>query len=1045
MQPDPTAHIQQIIANLERHHLEGARPPFTPMYGQIQGGQILRVTGLARFWETARDTEQLRFERYMEDVLAGWHGLGVAFFYLILGQAREIGVYLGAPGSAPGHVELLRVALLSAFPDIRLQALGPAETQALAARAQQAQFWGRMTGIPTLKANKPGTPDQPPGRVEQIERLSRGLYGQDWGYLVVADPRSAAETAHAAAAAFQSISNLYPQVKVQVQRFEHAAEERVNRQAQYAVELLEAQLERLKAARAEGLWRVETHLFAPQEATLRQALALAQAIFAGERSRPDPIRTFQCDPAPGDARPYISLLHSGELSVLTQLPREEMPGYAVYDYARFDVALPERPAQNPVAIGEIVDRGAATGNRYAIERDDFARHGLIVGSTGSGKTNTCFCLLDRLWKGHQVPWLVIEPAKAEYRALRQVPGLHDLRVYTLGDETVAPFRLNPFEFEILDDEHHIHVQTHISHLRSVFGASFVLYAPMPYVLDMCLHEVYQDQGWDLASGRNRRAPRLLDDAGQPWPDLFPTLTGLYRKVDEVVERLGYEERIAMDVKAGLKTRIDSLRLGGKGLMMDTRRGVPLGDLLRQPAVLELERIGDDDEKAFIIGLLLVRLYQHRLIQARVRPPRPLEHVTVVEEAHRLLKNVPTEVSTEEANVKGKAVEAFTNILSEIRAYGEGVLIAEQIPTRLAPDAIKNTNLKLAHRLVAQDDRAALAGAMNLDEDQAQYLTAIVVGRAVAYAEGADKPYLVSILDYKGQHLTGQRPDDPAIAAMMQPHCRAPLYDRYRGCTTVCPARRAAPQGRCDSAVRDAARRIVAQPEFDRAFARYVLSFVEEGCQLVQGFPALRKTIRRIGGFQDRQERHILLCVLVQAWDAHLEQRGRQYERPFNMTAALEAQALDLSAQVVAGYLDDQSQLIPLADPAHQTSRLFRAGYQQMCGRDDDGPFVACPGCPAICRYRYPVAPLLRDERLRADFLAATREPGDDAAMWAAVAAVARDAAHEAIAVSDPAIVRAVARCYTVQQGAALALSSRDQLKLARNVQRILESAPPPSP
>jgi len=1037
---DPIPHIQQTIANLERQHLEGVRPPIMPLWGQIQGGQIIRVRGLARFWEV--DTE-IRFERYMEDLVTGLHGLGTPFFYLILGQPREIGVYLGTPGSAPGAIDLLRVALLSDFPDIRLQTLEPAETQSLAARVQQAQFWGRLTGIPTLKANQQGSPNQPPGRVEQIERLSRGLYGQDWGYLVVADPRPAAETAHAAATAFQSISNLYPQIKAQVQRYEHAAEERINRQAQYAVELLEAQLERLKVARAEGLWRVEVHLFAPQEATLRQGLALAQAIFAGEQSTPDPIRTFQCEPTPGDARLYVSFLHSGELSTLTQLPREEMPGYAVYDYARFDVALPERPVQKPVAIGEIVDRGAATGNRYAIERDDLARHALIVGATGSGKTNSCFCLLDRLWKGHQTPWLVIEPAKAEYRALQQVPGLNDLRIYTLGDETVAPFRLNPFEFEILDDEHRIHVQTHISHLRSVFGASFVLYAPMPYVLDMCLHEVYQDKGWDLATGRNRRAPRLLDDAGQPWPDLFPTLTELYHKIDEVVERLGYEERIEMDVKAGLKTRIDSLRLGGKGLMMDTRRGVPLGDLLRQPSVLELERIGDDDEKAFIIGLLLVRLYQHRLIQARVRPPKPLEHVTVVEEAHRLLKNVPTEVSTEEANVKGKAVEAFTNILSEIRAYGEGILIAEQIPTRLAPDAIKNTNLKLAHRLVAQDDRAAMAGAMNLDEDQAQYLTAIEVGRAVAYAEGADKPYLVSVLDYKGQHLQGRQLDDQAVAALMQPYCRAPLYDRYRGCAAICPARQAANQGRCDSAVRDMARRITAHPEFTRAFARYVLSAVEESSQLVQGFPALRKTVRRVGGFKDREERDVLTCVLVQAWHDHFEQRGRQYERPFNMTASLETQALDLSAQVVAGYLDDQSKLLPLADPAHQASSLFRAGYQQMCRRDDEGPFVGCKGCPAVCRYRYPVASLLRDERLRADFLAAARESGDEA-MWAAVAAVARDAAQEAVTVSDPAIARAVALCYTVQQGAALALAGRDQIKLVRNVQRIL-ATPPPAP
>jgi DNA helicase HerA-like ATPase len=109
--------------------------------------------------------------------------------------------------------------------------------------------------------------------------------------------------------------------------------------------------------------------------------------------------------------------------------------------------------------------------------------------------------------------------------------------------------------------------------------------------------------------------------------------------------------------------------------------------------------------------------------------------TVFEEAHRLLKNVNTEVGTEDANTKGQAVETFTNMLAEIRAYGQGALIAEQIPTKLTPDAIKNTNLKIMHRIVAEDDRDVMGGAMNITEAQKRQVTALRSGQAVVYAEG----------------------------------------------------------------------------------------------------------------------------------------------------------------------------------------------------------------------------------------------------------------------------------------------------------------------
>ncbi len=396
-----------------------------------------------------------------------------------------------------------------------------------------------------------------------------------------------------------------------------------------------------------------------------------------------------------------------------------------------------------------------SGVAYEVPVDDLTRHAVVAGVTGSGKTTTVMSMICRLWLDSKVPFLVVEPAKTEYRALlgavKGASGMGpvpNLRVYTLGDETVAPFRLNPFEFDVGDTPGGPQVLSHIDLLKALFNAAFILYAPMPYVLETALHEIYQDKGWNLATGTNARVPP------ESWKDrdkfpIFPTLTDLYLKVESVTLRLGYESRIAQDVVAGLKARIGSLRLGSKGLMLDTPRGMPVGELLAHPTVLELESVGNDEEKGFLIGLIMTRIYGFRRLQvASGESAAGLEHVLVVEEAHRLLKNTNTQVDTESANLRAHAVETFGNMLSEVRHYGQGVIVAEQIPVKLTPDVVKNTNLKIVHRLLARDDRDALAGAMAMTDDQARHLSLLQVGEAVAFCEGNDGPMLLKMEEFK---------------------------------------------------------------------------------------------------------------------------------------------------------------------------------------------------------------------------------------------------------------------------------------------------------
>ncbi len=555
------------------------------------------------------------------------------------------------------------------------------------------------------------------------------MYGTHWAYVVYAEPIPSVQTVKVINDIAQQVRDAHSTYMLKAS----ATDER-NRLAQRYVELLEAKLKRYELGRISGMWNSYTMLLTSNGQQSDRAQALLCSAFSGDKSLPDSVRVLKCDKA-ASHNPALEPLTSKEVSILARPPREEYPGYEVVDYARFGVVANSSISSKSrtIQIGDILDRGILTGNSLRIPYQDVSKHALIVGVTGSGKTNTCLNLLDQIWDaGKGVPFLVVESAKSEYRVLLRNPRFKGVKVFTLGDETTSPLRLNPFEAP-----RGILIQAHIDYLKSLFSAAFVLYPPMPYVLEQSIQEIYEDRGWDLARNFNNR--------GDSSERMFPSLSDLTAKIAVIVERMGYDERITMDVKAGLLARINQLRIGGgKGLMLNTRKSLDSSILFGSPCILELKQIVSDYEKAFVIGLILIRLYEHHEARSGLSTGE-LSHVTLIEEAHRLLRNVSTEQSSDvSANPKGRAIEVFTNILSEIRAYGEGILIAEQIPTKLTPDAIKNTNLKIIHRLVAEDDRKAVGTTMNLNESQLRYLTTLRTGEAVAYTEGMQKPVLLTL-------------------------------------------------------------------------------------------------------------------------------------------------------------------------------------------------------------------------------------------------------------------------------------------------------------
>jgi hypothetical protein len=516
-----------------------------------------------------------------------------------------------------------------------------------------------------------------------------------------------------------------------------SAEENNNPIARHYLDLLRAAHEKHEMGTRQGMWDTYVFLLAEDREQLAVGTDALLGAFASPESRPQSIRVLSCMPA--QAASWRNLPHtrltSAEAAALSRAPADEFPGYRVLELVDFATSAPVVEQPNRIALGVVLDRSQKTGQWFEFGLNDLCKHVLIAGVPGSGKTQTCQYLLRQLWEEHRIPWLVMEPAmKAEFRTLLASPTGRDLRVFTLGDETGVPLSFNPLEVQP-----GVHVQTHIDGLVALFNAAFALVTPMPYVLALALHRVYSDMGWDLTTGKHPNG------CGR---EVQPILSDLSATIGRLVKELGYDAEITANIQAGLQTRLASLTVGGKGRMLNNRASVPMDFLLSGPTVLEFAAMGNDEDKALVLGAILLHLAEHRRVAGLAG--NSLRHVTVIEEAHRLLAAVPQNLPADEANSRGKAVESFTNLLAEVRAYGEGIVVVEQIPTKLAGDALKNTNLKIVHRLVAEDERRKVGGCMNMSEKQIRHLSTLQCGQATVFAEGSPSADLVQIPDHLRQ-------------------------------------------------------------------------------------------------------------------------------------------------------------------------------------------------------------------------------------------------------------------------------------------------------
>jgi hypothetical protein len=594
--------------------------------------------------------------------------------------------------------------------------------------------------------------------------------------------------------------------------------ELLNANAEACETLLRHHIDRLEAARSNGWWRTSVFVAAESDSALEAVTGALRGIASGTTSALDPLRVVR--PAPHLVRTAtvrgqsLSLVPSGgnvghpfgaafdslatcmtsdELSVLVTLPRRDIPGLPRHEVGDFALSAP-RTTDDSVHLGHLMDGSGRSLASVGLTAESLNRHVLIAGMTGYGKTTTAQRLLLETHTGLGLPFTVIEPVKAEYRRLAGHPDLGGrLRVYTIGAERRGgghPLRLNPF---VPGDN--VPLLRHIDLLKAVFNASFPMFAGMSYVLEEAMLAIYTERGWDLHTSAND----LLgpDPAADDVVALVPSIADLHDKVEQVLSDRQYGREVHQNMGAALRSRLRSLMVGAKGMTLNARRSVTARELFGEPCVIELRNLGDDEEKAFVMALLLCQLYEFAEARREDDPygADGLRHVTLIEEAHRLLRAPRSAGSPESADSQAKAVAMFTDMLAEMRAYGEGFVVADQIPTKLAPEILKNSNVKILHRLVAPDDRAVVAAAVNLDDGQSRHLATLHPGTAVVHDDRIGSAVLVRIAPLPTGDASVEHAARPADLSYLHRnsacrHCAAP-------CTLLDPVRRAASDATVD--------------------------------------------------------------------------------------------------------------------------------------------------------------------------------------------------------------------------------------------------------
>lgn len=698
----------------------------------VEGLAVWRLNGLS----AAPGHAALDSDSAWESVVRSWWGLGLTWGLCAVGKAEGIEWNL----VLPSHNPETRDAVLTHLTGADLDPNG--EFRSLSKRLGNLPFRGAMGGNPGI------------GPSAGLEPAIRSLLGREFMVLVLAKalPRPAIE------AELHRLS-----VEEQFVRDEHLSriglEKDSHSEASRYLGIVEAARDRASIASQEGGWLVRTLVAAPDQVVFNQACSLIHGGFSMDGGQPEPLRWQQT----GDAR-SLTFLRSAEAAALSRPPRREMPGFIVEtnlsepgtakglsSAAIFSTAPSVTNEGRPIAVGRIIDDQGKPGAWLDMGADDLCRHILVAGMTGSGKSITCEHILLEVWREHRIPWLVIEPGiKTGYRRLKNSEIGDDVDVWAIGDPKSRRLSLNPMAVPP-----GVGLAEHTSALFTVISSAFELVAPMPEVLATAIEQTYRKHGWDLAG--------LVPDSPPP------TLADLVDEIDSSASTLGYGPEVTGNIRAGLLLRMRRLLEGPLAPELASQFGLNIADLVKRPTIIELSALTDASSQALVMGFITLQLRHHWRLAGQ---SDSLQHVLLIEEAHRLLKAVP---ETAANAARTQAVESLANMLAEMRGLGVGMVIVDQTPSALVPSAIANTGTKILHRLDHPADRELAGRAAGLPADQVDLLGMLKPGDAILRSDRRQKPFRLRL-------------PNPAVTygKLPLPALQPPPKEVIEAQTSICP-------------------------------------------------------------------------------------------------------------------------------------------------------------------------------------------------------------------------------------------------------------------
>lgn len=434
------------------------------------------------------------------------------------------------------------------------------------------------------------------------------------------------------------------------------------------------------------------------------------------------------------ALPPTSLLSSKELSIMIGLPRKSVPGLPVIEHISMGkevVRLNKSESVVQLQLGCIFDQGIERkNNKVYLDAKSLTQHTFVTGSTGCGKSNTIYYLIKQIRSQANAPkFMVIEPAKGEYKDV-----FGNEHIYGTNPLKTPLLKINPFRFP-----EGVHVLEHIDRLVELFNVCWPMYAAMPAVLKEAILNSYEDCGWNLYNSTNKYSNNL-----------FPTFADLLNELVLVINTSAYSEEVKSNYQGSLVTRVKSLN---NGLCKQIFSGQEIGDaaLFDENVIVDLSRIGSQETKSLIMGILIMRLNEYRS-NSNIRHNSDLRHITILEEAHNILKRDLVEQSGEGGNVAGKSVEMISNAIAEMRTYGEGFIIVDQSPGAVDASAIRNTNTKIIMRLPDDSDRKVAGKASGMKENQVDEIAKLPTGVAVVYQNDWEEPVLCKIGKFEDEEI-----------------------------------------------------------------------------------------------------------------------------------------------------------------------------------------------------------------------------------------------------------------------------------------------------